>query len=408
MKFKTLDDVDVNGLRVLVRADLDVPIKSGVAEETIRLNRFIPTLKRLVAANAKIIIIGHLGRPKARDLAFSLHPVATALEKALGQPVKFVSDCLGESARQAVNSLKPGEILMLENLRFYPAEMANDNLFARYRSEDDNTGEFARTLASYADIYVNDAFATSQRPHASMVEIPRLLPAYAGPIMQAEVAALESALEHPRHPVMAIAGGSKVSTKLDLLNNIIPRVEKLVLGGAMANTFLFAKGIAVGASMHERDMTETVHAIIANAANHQCEIILPTDAMLADAVKTDATIRTALISDLRPDEMILDFGPASIARVQAVMAECRTLLWNGPLGVFEVPPFDTSTVAVAQYAAKCTRMGNLLSIAGGGDTAAAMNHAGIMADFTYISTAGGAFLEWLEGKTLPGVAALQN
>lgn len=408
MKFKTLDDIDVNGLRVLIRADLDVPIKSGIAEETIRLNRFIPTLKRLVAANAKTIIIGHLGRPKSRDMAFSLHPVATALSKAIGQPIKFVSDCIGESVQQAVASLQPGEILMLENLRFYPAEMANDNLFARYRAEDDNTGEFARTLASYADIYVNDAFATSQRPHASVVELPRLLPAYAGPIMQAEVTALESALEHPQPPVMAIAGGSKVSTKLDLLNNIIPRVQKLVLGGAMANTFLYAQGMNVGASMCEKDMVETVREILATAEKHGCEIILPTDAQLADGVKSDANIRTAPITDIQGNEMILDFGPESLARVEKILGECKTLLWNGPLGVFEVPPFNKGTVEVARFAAAQTKSGQLLSIAGGGDTAAAMNHAGVMDEFTYISTAGGAFLEWLEGKTLPGVAALAS
>jgi len=395
VKYKTLDDKDVAGKRVLMRADLNVPMKDGRISDQTRLDRLLPTLRELAAKNARVIVISHFGRPDGRDMKYSLGPLASALELAMGQPVKFVSDCIGPDVQAAARNLKDGEILVCENLRFHKGEEYNEKVFAE-------------ALASLGEIYINDAFSVSHRAHASVERLARLLPRAVGRMMEEELRALDQALEHPHHPEMAIVGGSKVSTKLDLLNNIIPRVEKLVLGGAMANTFLFALGRPVGASMHEKDMVETTQEIIRAAEKKGCEIILPTDAQLANAVKSDANIRTAPIADIQPHEMILDFGPDSIVRVEAVLNECRTLLWNGPLGVFEVPPFDKGTVAVAQYAAQRTKLGNLLSVAGGGDTAAAMNMAGVMDDFTYVSTAGGAFLEWLEGKTLPGVAALMT
>ncbi|HRJ12890.1 MAG TPA: phosphoglycerate kinase, partial [Alphaproteobacteria bacterium] len=337
--------------------------------------------------------LSHFGRPKGRDMKQSLAPIAAALEQALGIDIKFVSDCIGADALAAAQTLQDGKILVCENLRFHEAEEKNDP-------------DFAAQLAQLGEIYINDAFSVSHRAHASVYGLAQKLPRAAGRMMEAELRALASALEHPRPPVMAIAGGSKVSTKLELLNNIIPRVQKLVLGGAMANTFLFAQGKNVAASMHEKDMVETVREIMITAGKHGCEIILPTDAQLADAVKSNANIRTAQIADIQPNEMILDFGPESLARVEKILGECQTLLWNGPLGVFEVPPFDKGTVEIAKFAAAQTQAGKLTSIAGGGDTAAAMNHADVMDQFTYISTAGGAFLEWLEGKTLPGVAAL--
>ncbi len=408
MNFKTLDDIALAGLKVLIRADLDVPIKSGAVQDKIRLKRFVPTLQRLSAAKAKTIIIGHLGRPKSRDESFSQRPTATVLAVEMGHEIKFVDDCVGEKVRAAVDAMQPGDILMLENLRFHADETATDKRFAHEgkNSCDIGTSTFAKDLASLADIYVNDAFANSHRAHASMVELPCLLPSYAGPIVQAEVEALERALENPTRPMMAIVGGSKVSTKLDLLNNIVPRVNKLVLGGAMANTFLAAKGINVGASMHEAEMIDQARTIMKTAIDHGCEIILPQDAILADRVASDARIRMAPITDVRPDEMILDVGPTSIAYLYQTLEHMKTLLWNGPLGVFEILPFDAGTMAVAKFAATKTQAGQLVTIAGGGDTAAAMNIAGVADRLTYLSTAGGAFLEWLEGKILPGIAAL--
>jgi phosphoglycerate kinase len=394
IKYKTLDDKQVAGKRVLVRADLNVPMKNGKISDKTRLERLLPTLTELSDKKARVVIISHFGRPDGRDMKYSLAPVAAALEGVMRRTVKFVSDCIGADAVAAAHLLKDGEILVCENLRFH-------------KEEEYNEKSFAEALAKLGEIYINDAFSVSHRAHASVERLARLLPRAVGRMMEEELRALDNALEHPRHPEMAICGGSKVSTKLDLLYNIIPRVDKLVLGGAMANTFLFAQGKNIGASMCEKDMTETVHEILATAYKHNCEIILPTDAQLSNAVKSDADIRTAEISEIQPHEMILDFGPESIERVIAALDECQTLLWNGPLGVFEVAPFDAGTVAIAQHAAARTKEG-LLSVAGGGDTAAAMNHAGVMNDFTYVSTAGGAFLEWLEGKTLPGVAALHD
>ncbi|HCM83408.1 MAG TPA: phosphoglycerate kinase [Rhodospirillaceae bacterium] len=392
-KFKSLDDIHVSGKRVILRADLNLPVANGKITDHTRLERLLPTLRELTEKNARVIVLSHFGRPKGRDMKQSLAPIAAALEQALGIDIKFVSDCIGADALAAAQTLQDGKILVCENLRFHEAEEKNDP-------------DFAAQLAQLGEIYINDAFSVSHRAHASVYGLAQKLPRAAGRMMEAELRALASALEHPRPPVMAIAGGSKVSTKLELLNNIIPRVQKLVLGGAMANTFLFAQGKNVAASMHEKDMVETVREIMITAGKHGCEIILPTDAQLADAVKSNANIRTAQIADIQPNEMILDFGPESLARVEKILGECQTLLWNGPLGVFEVPPFDKGTVEIAKFAAAQTQAGKLTSIAGGGDTAAAMNHADVMDQFTYISTAGGAFLEWLEGKTLPGVAAL--
>jgi len=393
MKFKTLDDVDVRGLRVLVRTDVNMTIRDGEIKTADKMKRALPTIRELYTKGAKVILISHLGQPKESSPEFSLRLIAAALAEMLEYPVQFVDDCIGPKVAAAVDNLKNGEVILLENPRFYPAETANDPAFAK-------------ELAQFGDIFVHDAFSSAHRAHATTAGLAYELPAYAGRLMQAELDALDKALEHPRHPVMALAGGSKLSTKIDVLNNIIPRVDKLVLGGAMANTFLHAQGIDIGASMYEANAIDIVQKIMATAKQHNCEIILPTDAQLADAVKSDAQIRIAPIANIQPHEMILDFGPNSIARVEAALDKCRTLLWNGPLGVFEVPPFDKGTVAVAQYAATRTKSGNLISVAGGGDTAAAMNLAGVMDDFTYVSTAGGAFLEWLEGKTLPGIAAL--
>lgn len=405
--FKTLDDIALAGLRVLIRADLDVPIKSGAVQDKIRLKRFVPTLQRLSEAKAKTIILGHLGRPKGRDASLTVRPTATVLAVEMGHEIAFVDECVGDKVKAAVDAMKPGDILMLENVRFHPEETASD---AKLGNGSDAAAieTFARALAANADIYVNDAFASSHRAHVSMVELPKLLPAYAGPIVQAEVSALRQALEYGEHPEMAIVGGSKVSTKLDLLNNIFPRVDKLVLGGAMANTFLFAKGVNVGASMHEPDMADQARAIMKAAAAKGCEIILPQDAILADKVASDARIRMASIHDVKPDEMILDIGPTTIAYLYQTIEHMKTLLWNGPLGVFEVLPFDAGTMAVAKFAATKTQAGQLVTVAGGGDTASAMNIAGVADRLTYLSTAGGAFLEWLEGKTLPGIAALKN
>ncbi len=394
MKFKTLDDVDVQGKRVIVRVDFDVPIKDGIVTDFLRLNNIIPTVQRLVSKGAKVILIGHSGRPKGKALPeFTLAPIVKTLSGMLKQNIEFVPMAIGEAAEAAVEKMQNGQIVALENLRYYPGEEANDHAFAA-------------GLAKLGDIYVNDAFANSHRPHASMALLPTLLLAVAGPIVQAELTALDNALEHPQHPVMAIAGGSKISTKLALLGNLVPRVDKLVLGGAMANTFLHAQGVNVGASMHEADMADEARRIMALAKEKGCEIILPTDAVVATMVKPDAPHRTCDTADVKPDEMLLDIGPQSMTALKQHLDSCKTLLWNGPLGVFEVPPFDHGTVEIAQYAAALTKAGKLLSVAGGGDTAAAMNHAKVSDDLTYISVAGGAFLEWLEGKTLPGVAVL--
>ena len=404
--FKTLDDIALAGLRVLVRADLDVPIRSGAVQDKIRLKRFVPTLQRLHKAKAKTIIIGHLGRPKNREPEFSVRPTATILAVEMGHEISFVDECVGEKVRAAVDAMKPGDILMLENVRFHPEETATDAKLGQ-GADAAAVKKFADDLASIADIYVNDAFASSHRSHVSITELPRRLPAYAGPIVQAEVAALQRVMDHADHPVMAVIGGSKVSTKLELIHNILPRLDKLMLGGAMANTFLAAKGWEVGKSVYEPELMDEARKIMKEAEERGCEIIFPSDAILADRIASDAQIRMASIRDVRPHEMILDIGPTSIAYLFQTMQNIRTLLWNGPLGVFEVLPFDAGTMAVARFSASRTQQGLLVTVAGGGDTASAMNYAGVADQLTYMSTAGGAFLEWLEGKTLPGIAALK-
>ncbi len=392
--FATLDDFSPAGQTVLVRADLNVPVQDGLVTDTTRLARLIPTLKELADKGAKVVVLAHFGRPKGVDASQSLAPIAAALQNIIpNHPVSFVSECLGVTAQQAVHAATAGDIVVLENLRFHAGEEAND-------------AEFAKQLASLGQLYVNDAFSVSHRAHASVEAITQFLPSYAGRNMQAELEALQAALEAPEAPVMAIAGGSKISTKLHVLRNLVSHVNVLVLGGAMANTFLAAQGLPIGSSMYEPDMLDAARDIAAIAETHGCQLVVPLDAQLAAAPMPGAAARIALISDIRADESILDYGPQSLAALQKLLGDMKTLLWNGPLGVFEVPPFDMATVGLAHTAVKLTQSGQLVTVAGGGDTAAAINHAGVFDDFTYVSTAGGAFLEWLEGKTLPGVAAL--
>ena len=394
--FLTLDQISLSGKTVLLRADLNVPMKDGVVSDQERLIRLLPSLRDLAAGGAKIVILSHFGRPDGKNNAkYTLRPVAEALEKLWGRPVAFAEDCVGATAVSAVKALAVGQILVLENTRFHAGEEANDPAFVKQ-------------LAALGDIYVNDAFSCAHRAHASTEGLAHALPCAAGRLMQAELEALEKALGKPEHPVAALVGGSKISTKLDLLENIISKVDVLVLGGAMANTFLAAQGIAVGKSMCEHDMLDTARLITSRGADRGCRIMLPLDAVVATALKPNIETQTVAIDKVPADAMILDVGIQSQNAIVDMLKTCKTLVWNGPLGVFEVPPFDKATVAVAKTAADLTIQGKLLSVAGGGDTAAAMAHAGVMDSFSYVSTAGGAFLEWLEGKTLPGVAALSD
>ena len=394
--FLTLDQISLSGKTVLLRADLNVPMKDGVVSDQERLIRLLPSLRDLAAGGAKIVILSHFGRPDGKNNAkYTLRPVAEALEKLWGRPVAFAEDCVGATAVSAVKALAVGQILVLENTRFHAGEEANDPAFVKQ-------------LAALGDIYVNDAFSCAHRAHASTEGLAHALPCAAGRLMQAELEALEKALGKPEHPVAALVGGSKISTKLDLLENIISKVDVLVLGGAMANTFLAAQGIAVGKSMCEHDMLDTARLITSRGADRGCRIMLPLDAVVATALKPNIETQTVAIDKVPADAMILDVGIQSQNAIVDMLKTCKTLVWNGPLGVFEVPPFDKATVAVAKTAADLTIQGKLLSVAGGGDTAAAMAHAGVMDSFSYVSTAGGAFLEWLEGKTLPGVAALKR
>lgn len=393
--FKTLDDFDFRGRRVLLRADLNVPLADGKVTDATRIERLVPTIRELCAKGARVVVLSHFDRPKGKVVPeMSLRPVAGALSAALGgQAVAFASDCIGAEAARTVEALKPGAVALLENLRFHKGEEANDP-------------GFAAELARLGDIYVNDAFSAAHRAHASTEAIARLLPCAAGRSMQAELEALETALEKPVHPVAALIGGAKVSSKLDVLGNLVSRVDIIVIGGGMANTFLYARGSEIGASLCEKDLADTVRAIEAKARAAGCEIVLPVDAVVAGKFAAGAPSRTVNVDAVPADMMILDVGPGSVADLNRRLAACRTLLWNGPLGAFEIAPFDAGTVAVAREAARLTKAGKLVSVAGGGDTVAALNHAGAADGFTYVSTAGGAFLEWLEGKTLPGVAAL--
>ncbi len=394
--FRTLDDIAVEGLRVLVRVDLNVPMQGGAVGDATRIDRVAPTLTALAAAGAKVIVASHFGRPKGRRVeAMSLAPLAAPLSRALGgRPVRFVPDCIGEQAEAAVAALAPGEVLLLENLRFHAGEEANDPAFAD-------------ALARLADAYVNDAFSAAHRAHASTTAVAARLPSAAGRLMQAELEALGKALEAPERPVTALVGGAKVSTKLAVLANLIARVDRLVIGGAMANTFLHARGIAVGASLHEPGLADEARRIMAAAEASGCAIVLPADAMVTREFREGAESTVVPVAQVPADGMILDLGPETVARIEAALAASRTLVWNGPLGAFEIAPFDRATTASARAAARLTEAGALLSVAGGGDTVAALQAAGVLGAFSYVSAAGGAFLEWLEGKTLPGVAALE-
>ncbi len=393
-RFRTLDDLDVAGKRVLLRADLNVPVKDGHVTDATRIERLAPTIEALVQKGAKVVVMSHFGRPKGPDPSQSLRPLVGPLSQAIGgRAVHFAADCIGPQAERVVDALQPGEVALLENLRFHPEEEKNDPAFAKQ-------------LAALGDLYVDDAFSAAHRAHASIAALAHLLPSAAGKLMQAELDALGAALEHPQHPVIALVGGAKVSTKLDLLKFIISKVDRLAIGGAMANTFLFAQGQPVGRSLCERDLADTARAILAAAKERGCEIILPEDAVTADKLEAGVLTRTVDIDAVPATAMILDIGPQSVARLGAALEASRTLVWNGPVGAFETPPFDRGTVAIARKVAELTRAHQLMSVAGGGDTVAALAAAGVIDDLSYVSTAGGAFLEWLEGRELPGVAAL--
>jgi phosphoglycerate kinase len=394
MSFRTLDNVDVAGKRVLLRADLNVPVRDGKISDLTRLERLTPTIRELVGKGAKVIVCSHFDRPKGKRVPeMSLAPVAAALGEVLGQRVRFAEDCIGLPAQQAVDRMARGDVLVLENTRYYAEEEKNDP-------------KFAAELAKLADLYVNDAFSAAHRAHASTEGVAHLLPAYAGRLMQAELEALDAVLGNPQRPVAAIVGGAKVSTKLDLLGNLVAKVNVLVIGGAMANTFLSAQGINVGKSLQEAEMHPTALDILARAKVAGCDVMLPTDAVVADALKPGVATRTVAVNAVPGDAMILDVGPATVAALTQRLASLKTLVWNGPLGAFETPPFDAATTALAKAVAAATERGALRSVAGGGDTVSALRHAGVLDKMSYVSTAGGAFLEWLEGKTLPGVAAL--
>ncbi len=393
-QFKTLDQADVAGKRVLVRADLNVPMQNGQVSDATRLERLVPTIKDLAAKGAKVVVISHFDRPKGKRVPeMSLKPVAQTLGKILGADVAFADDCVGEQASKVIAGLKGGDVAVLENLRYYNGEEGND-------------AAFVKQLAELGDVYVNDAFSAAHRAHASTEGLAHVLPAYAGRQMQAELEALGAALEKPQKPVMAIVGGSKVSTKLDVLSNLVTRVQMLVIGGGMANTFLHAQGIDIGKSLCEKDLAEIAKEVLAKAKQSGCEVILPIDGVVAAGLKPDIATSVVAIDKVPADQMILDNGPASTAALLAKLEACKTLLWNGPVGAFEIKPFDVGTMSIAKKAAELTKAGKLVSIGGGGDTVAALNAAGVGDDFTYVSTAGGAFLEWLEGKELPGVKAL--
>lgn len=394
MGWKTIDDVTIDGKVVLTRVDINVPVKDGSVTDATRIERIIPTIRDILAKGGKPVLLAHFDRPKGKVVPeMSLKVTIPALEKALGAKVFFAPDCVGQDASDAISELPVGSVLLLENTRFHPGEEKNDP-------------EFARQLAELGDFYCNDAFSAAHRAHASTEAIAHLLPSFAGRLMQAELQALEKALGNPAHPVVAVVGGAKVSTKLDLLGNLVGKVDVIVIGGGMANTFLAAKGIKVGKSLCEYDMTDTARSIIERAAKQGCTLVLPTDVVVAREFKANADHEIVPAAACPDDSMILDAGPATIAQIATVFADARTLVWNGPLGAFELTPFNAATDAAARQAAALTKAGKLLSVAGGGDTVAALNSSGSADQFSYVSTAGGAFLEWLEGKELPGVAAL--
>jgi phosphoglycerate kinase len=392
--FRTLDEVDVKGKRVLVRVDLNVPVENGRVSDTTRIKRVAPTISEIADKGGKVILLSHFGRPKGRDAAQSLKPFAPAIASVLKRPVAFAEDCVGDRAAAAVEAMKPGDILCLENTRFHPGETRNDP-------------DFVARLAALGDIFVNDAFSVAHRAHASVEGLGRRLPTYAGRAMQDELEALTKVLQAPDRPLAAIVGGAKVSTKLDLLGSLLAKVDILLIGGGMANTFLAARGYSVGKSLCERDLLPTAREIMEKGKVKGREIVLPVDAVVAKSFAANAPSRVVAVDGVGDDEMILDIGPRSIEHVCSVLARVKTLVWNGPFGAFELEPFDNGTVEVAEAAAELTAAGKIITVAGGGDTVAALNAAGAADRFTYVSTAGGAFLEWLEGKALPGVEVLR-
>ncbi len=396
MTFKTLDDLgDISGKRALVRVDLNVPMQDGAVSDDTRLRASLPTVTELADKGAIVLLLSHFGRPKGDyrpDMSLSL--MTRPYEQVLGRPVRFVGACRGELAAQNVAMLRAGDIAILENTRFHAGEERNDP-------------EFARAMAALGDFYVNDAFSAAHRAHASTEALARLLPAYAGRAMEAELKALQKALGDPERPVAAVVGGAKVSSKLDVLTHLVTKVDHLIIGGGMANTFLAARGVDVGKSLCEHDLRDTALSILDAADRATCIVHLPYDVVVAkEFAPNPPSLRTCNVHEVAPDEMILDIGPAAVEALADAIKNCRTLVWNGPLGAFETPPFDAATVALARTAAALTQEGGLVSVAGGGDTVAALNQAGAAEDFTFVSTAGGAFLEWMEGKELPGVAAL--
>ena len=394
-RFKTIDDLDVSGKRVLLRVDFNVPMQGDRVSDATRIERCLPTIRDLTVRGARVVLLSHFGRPKGKPLAeMSLKPVAAALADLLGRSVAFAEDCVGAPAEAVVSDLHDGDVALLENLRFHAGEEKNDQALAA-------------ALARLGDLYVNDAFAVSHRAHASVEALTRLLPAAAGRLMQAELENLTAALEAPVRPVAVIVGGAKISTKLDLLGNLVAKADALMIGGGMANTFLHALGVDVGKSLCEHDMADTARKILEQARSGTCEIMLPSDAVVAAELKAGVASETVSVKQVPGDQMILDIGAQTVDTLSRRLETCETLVWNGPVGCFETPPFDAGTNALARKAAELTQSGRLRSVAGGGDTVAALAHAGVLADMSYVSTAGGAFLEWLEGKTLPGVTALE-
>ncbi|MCU0881071.1 MAG: phosphoglycerate kinase [Hyphomonadaceae bacterium] len=395
MTFRSIATADVSGKRVLVRVDLNVPLQDGAVSDDTRLRAVEPTITLLASRGARVILAAHFDRPKGKIVpSMSLAPIAVALAGVLGRPVAFAEDCIGPVAKAAVAAMDDGDVLLLENTRFHTGEEANDPAMAE-------------ALAALADLYVNDAFSAAHRAHASTEGVARLLPAYPGLSMARELEYLDKALGSPVKPVLAVVGGAKVSTKIDLLSHLVTKVQTLAVGGGMANTFLAARGIEVGNSLCERDLLDTARAIEAAAAANGCTILLPSDVVAATAFAQDAPHRVCPADDVHSDEMILDAGPEAVAALAAAMQASKTLVWNGPLGAFETRPFDRATMDAARAAAALSQAGQVTAVAGGGDTVAALNQAGVAGDFTFVSTAGGAFLEWMEGKTLPGVAALE-
>jgi phosphoglycerate kinase len=393
--FLTLDDLSAKSKTVLLRADLNVPMQEGKVTDATRLERLVPTLQELSKKGARTVILSHFGRPKGRDAAMSLAPVGSKLAELFGKPVSFVDDCIGDAPKAAIAKMQDGDVVLLENVRFYAEE------------EKDDAG-FAQKIASLGDVYVNDAFSCAHRAHATTHGIAKLLPAYAGRLMEAELNALGRALENPQRPVVAVVGGAKISTKIDLLNNLVTKIDVLALGGGMANTFLAAMGQPVGKSLCERDMKDQALKIMQTARNNNCRIVLPVDAVVANEFKPNPPVQNIAVENVHDNQMMLDIGKDTLALLVEVVSTAKTVLWNGPMGAFETPPFEQGTAALAKKVADLTQQKKLVSVAGGGDTVSALAQAGVEDKMTYVSTAGGAFLEWLEGKTLPGVLVLQE